>query len=512
MSRVALTSGAYEAKNIIPSAQACVNLYMEKNPEGSQQPVPTTHYLTPGLTLLASAPIVDIVRCAYRTTGGYLYTVVGTNVYYVDSNFTFNFLGTIPYARTPVYMSDNGIALVIVSGGLQGWTINISNSVGSPSIYPTSTPVNAFSTINDPNFVGLCQTSNGYGATRVDIVDGFFIFNAAGTNAFFKSLVSVSYAQLTSNTPGSAFNALDYASKSGQSDPLQSIIAVHDEVVLPGTLTTEIWYNTGASDFTFGKIQGVFLGHGMVAQYSLSKEGEESAFWLANDREGRAIFNQYTPYSVKRISTHALETIWQTYTNTNDALSFCYQVNGHAFVDLVFPSADATWTYDIVTQQWHQKAWADSNGILHRHRANCAANCYGVNIVGDWQNGNLYSLNPYNYTDNGNPIVRIRTFPHLMDDEKNVRVTYNQFIADVQCGTDTNSPDTPQILLSWSDDRGVTYSNPIWQSMGQQGQYRTNVSWRRLGMARDRVFKLQWSAPVQTSLNGAFVDITKHAT
>lgn len=63
----------------------------------------------------------------------------------------------------------------------------------------------------------------------------------------------------------------------------------------------------------------------------------------------------------------------------------------------------------------------------------------------------------------------------------------------------------PMISLSWSNDRGKTFGFPVEQSLGDIGEYLTTVSWNRLGMARDRVFKLQWDAAVPISLNGAFI-------
>ena len=39
------------------------------------------------------------------------------------------------------------------------------------------------------------------------------------------------------------------------------------------------------------------------------------------------------------------------------------------------------------------------------------------------------------------------------------------------------------------------------------GDYKAVPSWNRLGMARDRVFKLSWSTDVITALNGAFIDM-----
>ena len=75
---------------------------------------------------------------------------------------------------------------------------------------------------------------------------------------------------------------------------------------------------------------------------------------------------------------------------------------------------------------------ARCNGAEHRHRANC---CWPVNdtvVVGDWQNGNLYALDNRVFTDDRQPIKRVRSFPHMLADGK--RVFYRQFLADVECG------------------------------------------------------------------------------
>ena len=65
-----------------------------------------------------------------------------------------------------------------------------------------------------------------------------------------------------------------------------------------------------------------------------------------------------------------------------------------------------------------------------------------------------------------------------------------------------------QVFLRWSDDRGHRFGNPVGQGLGNGGDYRISLQWQRLGMARDRVFEISWSAPNATALQGAWVDIT----
>ena len=51
--KAALTVGSYQSRSVIASAQRCVNLYLEANPQGSV--FPFTHYPTPGLTALITS-------------------------------------------------------------------------------------------------------------------------------------------------------------------------------------------------------------------------------------------------------------------------------------------------------------------------------------------------------------------------------------------------------------------------------------------------------------------------
>jgi hypothetical protein len=118
--------------------------------------------------------------------------------------------------------------------------------------------------------------------------------------------------------------------------------------------------------------------------------------------------------------------------------------------------------------------WLDANGNINRHRAQCFMFFNGNVLVGDWENGNLYVLDPTVYTDFDGPILRRKTFLHMLGPEYE-RVSYLSFDADIEVGnTETDDPLLePVINLSWSDDRGKTYSNPVQQGFGLQGDYLT---------------------------------------
>ena len=448
-------------------------------------------------------------------------------------------------SATPVSMYDNGLELVIVNGTTYGWyyvlplfvnaywansssTVYFQNGTGNLRVgdvlYSTAFPspclvTSISSTDSGPGYaVGINQTttrgSAGYeqinhqvspafysildpawqGSTRVDYLDTYFLFNVPNSPTFYCSL------SLSVN-----FDPLYYASKVSASDYLQSIVVCRREIYLPGDRTTELWYNAGNTTFPFSSVPGAFIEHGIVAPYSIAKV-DTSAFWLTNDNQGQGIVVQAQSYISKRVSNHGVEQAIQSYSTISDAIGMTYQLDGHTFYVLTFPSANATWVYDMATQQWHEWLYIDSDGNENRSRVNCCTHAYGKVIAGDWLTGQLYTIDPTNYTDNGQPITRKRSFPHLTQENK--RTIYWRLVADMEVGNGAAGNDS--LYLQWSDNKGKTWSTPISQSIGDTTDPNgDNISllFTRLGIARDRIFYLYWAFPYFTALNSIFIDV-----
>lgn len=464
--KLPLTTGAYQARSIIASAQRCVNLYIEKNPEGSE--FPTTHYLAPGLRLLGAAP-TKAFRALYAATNGELYAAVGASLYRVLSDWTFTHIGDLDSVAGPVSMIDNTITLVIVDGvANSGYTVDLST--------------HDFAKIVDDAF---------YGSPRVSILDDFLIFNQPGTRQFY-----------ISGALAVTFDSLDIASKNGAPDKLIASAVVNHTIWLFGERTTEVWYNSGAADFTFERYPGVFIQQGCVAPASVATM-DTVIFWLSDGADGEGMVFRNNQMTVLRISTHAMDQEIQKYSRLDDAVGYCYQRDGHAFYVLTFPSADKTWVYDIASGEWHERLWLDDAGELHRHRGICFAKWNGKQLVGDWQNGNLYELTPDALDDAGAPQLHIRSWPALSNEQK--RIYLDRFVLDMEVGEIPVDEDEPQVRLRWSDTRGRTWGNAISRGLGKRGEFSTIVQFNRCGRSRERVFEISWSAPVKTALNGAYV-------
>jgi hypothetical protein len=503
--RVALKTGAYVARSVIANCQRSVNLYAEANPEDA--PVPFSYYPTPGLRALSSAPTPAAGRGLYRASNGALYAVVGRVLYKVASDWTWRALGTLSgYTLAPVGMADNQTTLFLTAGAGSGYTVDLATD--------------AFLPVSDVAF---------YGSPRAEYVDGRFVFSKPNTAQFYLS-----------DFNATTFDPLYFAAKIGASDLLVTAAVVHREIWLIGQRTTEIWINSGGASFPYEIMNGAFIQHGCEAVYSVAQMGD-ALFWLASDDQGGRVVLRGQGYQTQRVSTHAIETALAGYSTVADAVAYTYQQEGHQFYVLTLPTADKTWCLDIVSGQWHERMWLDGEGREHRHRGISAAYVYGENVVQDWETGQLYAFDLNVYTDNGAPIVRRRGFPHMGLNGQ--RVYYREFIADMEVGRDPGSlfvdpggailgpdvlPDTglgvdsipvflgvdmgtayiapSKVYLRWSNTRGQSWSNPVESSLGATGDFFKVAQFTRLGMARDRVFELFWSAPVRTALNGAFVD------
>lgn len=565
MARVSIVGAPYSGKSIIASGQECVNLYAEVNANTDPQaPAQVTYYPTPGTKLFANSQFVKSSRGCYRTSIGTAYYVIGQNVYFLTSNNQLILVGIIADRTSQVKFSDNGLVCVLVDGA-NGYVIDLKSNAFAVIIDPnfygadyvvlldtffvfnrpltnqfylsasnasfgmlTNSAV-ATGTITAPGAGGVngvyqnVPLTGGAGSgaiassiqvaggvvTGVSIGDGGINYTAGNVlSAAPANIGGVAGFTWTVSTLATAFDPLDIAAKSGFNDPIVGIATVHRELWLIGALTTEIWIGTGAADFYFQEVQGSYVNHGSIARYSIATQ-DVLVFFLMQDQQGKNIVVQGMGYDVKEISTPRIVSEFNKYETTDDAIGFCFQIEDHSYFALVFPTANRGWLYDLTIKWWYEWNWTDANGNLNRPRANCCMFANNAVLVGDWENGLLLQLDINTFTDYTpaeptGPITRIKTFPHSTDN--NQKISYKAFDADVEVGNAAEGDD-PQIFLSWSDDKGKSYGNPVGQSLGKIGEYRAVPTWNRLGEARDRVFKLQWSTNTETSLNGAFIDI-----
>ena len=364
-------------------------------------------------------------------------------------------------------------------------TLTFGTGSGSTGTYPISASQTVTSrTMYALNFTIIPATDGAFsGGNTVDIVDNYFVYNRPDSQQWAAS------NPLSPITP-----ALSFSSKDGSPDDLVSLIVDHREVYLLGESSSEVWVDVGSFPFPFQRIPGTSTQHGIAAKFSVARLGNSFAYISRNNR-GQAQIMMMNGYVPTRISTHAVE---QTLLNQyiDDAIAWTYQQEGHECYVISFPTLDLTWVYDISTTMWHKWLSIDTTNTYHRHRGNCSAVFKGKVYVGDFDNGIIYLLDPSNYTDNGQEIRRLRRAPHIVTDLQREYLEELQIQFQPGVGNQSDPGQIPQAMLRWSNDGGSTWSNEHWTSIGAVGLYKNRAIWRRLGWARDRVFEVVVTDPV----------------
>jgi hypothetical protein len=503
-----ILGGSYVARSINAADNRMVNLFPEAIPEGSGGKEAGFLLRCPGLRLLATVGAGPIR--GLWVTNGIAYVVSGSEFYSLTTSYTATLLGTVS-GSGPVSMADNGTQIFIACNPLS-------------YIYNTSTLV--FAQITDVDFPG---------AGSVGYLDGYFVFNEPDSQKFW----------VTNLLDGTSIDPLDFASAEGYPDNVISLIVDHREIFLFGNTSVEVWYDAGTPDFPLARIQGAFMEVGCEAAYSVAKL-DNSVFWLGSDARGRGIVYRANGYTPARISTNAVEYAIQGYGSISDAIGYTYQQDGHPFYVLIFPSAEATWVYDVSTQLWHERA-AFENGLFVRHRSNCQMSYNDEIVVGDYEDGRVYAFDLDVYADDDQTQKWLRSWRALPAGQNNLkRSAHHSLQLDAETGVGLAqypSYDTaekllteaglyltteagdylttsaylaapgydPQVMLRWSDDAGHTWSNEHWNSMGKLGAYGTRTIWRRLGMTekiRDRVYEVSGTDPVKIAIVGAELFVT----
>jgi len=154
------------------------------------------------------------------------------------------------------------------------------------------------------------------------------------------------------------------------------------------------------------------------------------------------------------------------------------------------PGLTSTWCYEVSTGTWHERCDLDADGEFMALRVTHAVFAYGKQLAFD-ADGVVYEMRDDLNTFNGDVMRRTRISPNNVTPMRD-RVFYSEFALDCTTGEAPQGAD-PMIDLSWSDDGGYTWGEPVQRSAGRVGEYQARVLWQRLGYGRDRVWRLDYA-------------------
>lgn len=468
--------GSYRSQSPNANAEACINWYPERVERNGK--TAWVLYPSPGLKSFSQIVAGGPVRGLFELVGR-PFTVIGAVLYELSAAGVATNRGAISSDALPVSVAGGPTQLGICSNG----TFYIYDMAGN-----TLTAIGA-GLFNDT--VSMC----GY-------LDGYFLALLGGTHA--------NQFQVSTLYDGTLWNLTQYGTVSRFPDNVVSMLIDRGEVWLFGPKATIIYYNSGAANFPFEPLQVPLIQVGCAAKFSPAKL-DNTIFWLGSDERGTGMVWKANGYTPQRVSDHALEYEFSTYSTLSDAVGYAFQDQGHTFYHLYFPTAKKSWRLDVATGKWSQPAfWNASTGKFDAHHSQNHAFCFGKHLVGDWNSGTIYDMSINYADDNGKLIRRVRRAPHLCEEQK--WVFYPGLQIDLETGLGTMPPlvdgngnaRDPIATLAWSNDGGHTFTGSQDAPCGQAGNFKARVMFKRLGRSRDRVYELSVTDPIPWRVIGAY--------
>jgi hypothetical protein len=465
------------------SSDLCINLIPE-HVDGQKAPQIGLLISSPGLTTPLATVGTGPVREAFPAKNGLMYVVSGSGLYSVDTLWNATLLGNVGSSAGPVSIIESPTQILVVDG-TGGWVWDFVATTFTQTIPNADTDCIA------PN-VAVYQ-------------DGFGLVNSLHSNQIYQSNYN-DLSQLAALVGGGGATA-NNAFVQGNPKDVLTMYDLKEEVFIFKSNGIEVWINQGNPGFAFTQLQGVYFPVGIVAPASIARAGDGLVF-LGGSDEGGGVVLRTSGYQSQSIMTHALAQEFQDYPVISDAIAYTYQADAHFYYVITFPTANKTWAYDFATGKWTQRAYF-SNGAFSRELVNCHALFNNMHVVGDYQNGNLYTLDDSTYTDNGAPRKWVRSWralPSAMP--QGVPMSFDSLQILLETGITVPDGMNPMIDLRFSDDGGYTWNGPFQIAAGKTGQ----TSWRAIqnrlgsttiGRGLDRVWEISGNDPIGIKICGA---------
>lgn len=466
---------AYRTRSENLDAEQLINLYLETI-TNSGNAKKSNLYGTPG-----NRPLLTVGTSGCRgcfAQDGVILITVGPILYSLD------LVNTI--ATSLGIIRDDGLPVTYASNGRGGEQVAI---VGGNQL-----KVLTLTTMSLSAVITLPLTD---APVMIAFLDGYGLLLEANT-------VRVWFSALEDFT---SWSALDFFARSQVSDNLVGLKVLRDKIWTFGTLTTEVFYDSGDLLNPFVPFPGSIMQEGLVSPWAVGVQGE-ALLWMSQDNEGRGRVVSAVDFAPTRISTPALDYALASYPTLTDAEILVYEKEGHAFACWSLPTAGVTWCYDAressVRQEpiWHQRDTFDDALALSSAwgaRGVCSTDA-GI-LVGDRHTGAISLLDLNIYTDaSGNPIRRTRTAPYVSAENQWLFLDQIELGMQAGVGIPAGQGSAPLVMAEISRDGGHSFDPPMTASLGALGAYLEPAIWYQCGRVRsDRfVLRVTQSDPIKT--------------
>lgn len=334
-------------------------------------------------------------------------------------------------------------------------------------------------------------------AATVDFLDGYFIWAIRDGRYFVSGLNATTVSSLDFGTATSVKGGLYTAKGFGE------------QLLLMGPSGIEIWQNAGnATGTPFSRVS--VIPRGLASTYAVAgnEEGFQTLIFVGDDNAVYMLNGGYTP---QRVSSPDLERLIQAVSDKNDIDVTVAASSGHMWAFVTGPTW--TWCFEVNTGLWHERESFNQS----RFRAVCSVRAFNDKwVFGDRDTGDLWILDDDYFKEGTTPLPMAVVSAPTNDFPNRTAVPRADFDVIVGMGlTSGEQPieTDPVCLVSWSDDGGNTFGNPLVRDLGPVAAHQTKVTVNRTGTTGryGRVWKFEVSDPVYVSLLRGTMDAEARA-
>lgn len=394
--------------------------------------------------------------------------------------------------------------LLVNNLGYEAWSANFSTVDASGNVV-------SFGSLPGTKKISIARDQNGAGAdvVAVDIDNGAFVLATAGTPGTPVALAAIAAAGLpqpksvcfqdgqfffmaaTAEMYASGINALTFNALTFVILQARSDVVGQRSVAFSGLLWgftsghVEVWQDTAQPFPNFPYSRLVVLPYGLLQENAIAgwETGFDTLIWVAQDFG--VWMAPYGSLSPTKISPPDLDRLIKAQSAAGNLLeAFAYVFQGKRFWALSSPAW--TWEFNVNSQQWNERTSLNAaTGQQTRWRAVGGHPAFGKWLCGDTQSGTLAFVDDQVITELGAPQLRRIESAPTSDFPNRLRVARADFYFSTGAGNAlgaTQNLVNPSVAVSWSDDNGLKWGNPIVRSLGlQEKSLRTRISVKNTG-------------------------------
>lgn len=429
------------------SAGRLINCHAE--PLGPNGPAKASYHRAPGLSQFAVTN-----NSNYRgglVVGNLSYETWSGNASTVDAGGNVISLGSLPGTKSISIARDQNATPHVIAVDPDNGAFTLSG--GPPAAY------NGGGNLPQPN--------------SVTILDDQFVFGIADRRMFATSVNSLT------------LNSQTFATLSKKSDVTgQRVISFSGLLFGFTTGHCEVWLDTANAAPAFPFSFQVMIPWGLIQQGAIAgfETGFDALHWVAQDFGVYQLLpGSLTPL---KVSPPDLDRLISAQVRGGDTLmAGCYAFAGKKF--WVLSSSLWTWEFNLGTKEWNERRSLQSNGTQGAWRGDSGHLAFGKWLMGDAQSGKIGFIDETVITEFGSPQLRRIESAPVANFPNRLRVARADFNFSTGAGLATGAAPNivnPSVAISWSDDDGINWKNPIVRSLGLQGNsLRTRVSVKNTG-------------------------------